>query len=88
MKETDVVFSAASNKPDEVARLAWGSPSVPYGVILGHGASGTLDSGHLPQIAQAFADAGVWCLRYNSKSGLKGRVACCEVGMMQPMPAG
>lgn len=78
-----MVFTAAG-KSDEVARLAWGSPSTPYGIILGHGASGSLDSGHLPEIAQAFADAGIWCLRYNSKGWLKGRVACCEVSGILP----
>lgn len=83
VKETNITFSYGSRKDEDVARLSWGSPTTSYGVILGHGASGNMDSGNLPSVAQAFADAGIWCLRYNSKSNLKGRVACCEVCLLQ-----
>ena len=76
-------FTLPGKTEAQTAILSWGAPSTPYGIILGHGASGSADSGHLPQIAHAFAEHGVWCLRYTTKSNLKGRVACCEV---QPSP--
>lgn len=50
------------------------------GILLGHGAGGDSNSGHLPKIAQAFCDAGILCVRFNCKPpNLAKRVAHAEV---------
>jgi hypothetical protein len=53
-------------------------PSV--AIILGPGAGGDMDSGHLPGTSRAFADAGLPCARYTVKPpNLPLRVKCVEV---------
>ena len=50
------------------------------GILLGHGAGGDSNSGHLPKIAQAFSDAGILCIRFDCKPpNLARRVAHAKV---------
>ena len=50
------------------------------GILLGHGAGGDSNSGHLPKIAQAFSDANILCIRFNCKPpNLAKRVAHAKV---------
>ena len=50
------------------------------GIILAHGAGGDMDSGNLPQFAEAFAGAGFPCLRFTCKpTQLAYRVRACQV---------
>ena len=47
--------------------------------ILGHGASGDLNSGNLPAISASLAEAGFPVLRYNASGQLKSRIKTLEV---------
>jgi len=54
------------------------SEADPVGVILMPGASGDRDSGHLPDTAQALADAGFTTLRFHLQTSLGKRAAACR----------
>lgn len=47
------------------SNTAHGLPSV--GVAIAHGAGGDMNSGHLPSVANALAEAGFPCLRFTCK---------------------
>lgn len=80
MGEEEIAFSVPGVAEQMTAILNRGSKDCPYGIILSHGAGGDSRSGHLPQIAQAFSEAGFWCLRFDYKPpNLKNRVGRCKV---------
>jgi predicted alpha/beta-hydrolase family hydrolase len=81
VQEAEIDFELPNDSQKRTAIINQGALDVPYGLILAHGAGGNSRSGNLPQIAEAFAKAGFWCLRFDyAPPNLKGRVKCCEVG--------
>ncbi len=48
--------------------------------VIGHGASGDMQSGNLPDIASTLAKSCFPVLRYNTSGQLKSRVKILEVG--------
>lgn len=57
----------ATSRPPHWFRLCLCALPRPAGVLLGHGAGGDMNTGNLPALAQAFADAGYVVVRLTCK---------------------
>lgn len=81
-------YNLPDSKDAYFAKVSAPNSRATCGVLLGHGAGGDSESGHLPKIAQALSEAGLLCVRFDCKPpNLAKRVAHAEVNAIKSLPA-